>query len=178
MCNTKPFIFSVWCLKSNTIRIIHLSNSEICDIEYDEVNKEILYSYDIIFPTNVVHFVPEPIKYELSLLQCTGPLNYCVYNPFVYAFYLMFEITRTKNEHMSVKNEILRKLSTFIKKCDNRNERHRAYSLLGYCYYVCGRIDDAFDTFCLSMQEKADSKNIAVYHLCILLSEHVTSKTV
>lgn len=152
--------------------------SEILVVNYDMVQNELSISYDVMFPKNVVQFVPEPIKYELFLLQFTKQLNFCVYHPVVYAFYLNFEITRKKNEQMPIQNEILRKLSSFIEDCNGGYERHRAYNILGYCYYVCGRINEALATFCLSMQEKCDSTNVAVYHLCIILSEYFTNKDV
>ncbi|CAG2214445.1 unnamed protein product [Mytilus edulis] len=178
MSNTKPFVYSGWCMEKNMVWVLKFLYSEILVVNYDMVHNELLISYDVMFPKNVVNFVPEPIKYELFLLQCTKQSNFCVYHPVVYAFYLNFEIKRKKNEQMSIQNEILRKLSSFIEDCNGGYERHRAYNILGYCYYVCGRINEAFTTFCLSMQEKCDSTNVAVYHLCIVLSEYFTNKDV
>lgn len=63
----------------------------------------------MIFPKDIAHFVPEPIKYELSMLQSTNewpisryhpewPISRCHpewpisrYHPAVYSYYLMFE---------------------------------------------------------------------------------------
>ncbi|VDI43217.1 Hypothetical predicted protein [Mytilus galloprovincialis] len=174
MCNTKPFIYSGWCSKK---KVLQFSNNEIHYIDYDTIDEKVSNCNDIVFPKTVVHFVPEPIKYELFLQQCTKQWQFCLYHPVVYAFFLMFEITRKINGPMIVQNEILGKLSTFIEDCKGGYERHRAYNLLGSCYYKCGRKDEAIDIYCRSLQEQSDNKNVAIYHLCILLLEKITSKT-
>ncbi|CAC5414226.1 unnamed protein product [Mytilus coruscus] len=117
MCKTKPFIYSGWCSKKD-IQVLQFLNNEIHYIEYDNINEEVSNCYDIIFPKNVVHFVSEPIKYELFLQQCTKQWNFCLYHPVVYTFFLMFEITRKKNGQMTAENKILSKLATFIGDCE------------------------------------------------------------
>ncbi|VDI62335.1 Hypothetical predicted protein [Mytilus galloprovincialis] len=174
MYNTKPFHFHGWKTKNNEKRFLQLSNSEISDFDYVDVNNDVSVSHEVFFPVNVLHFVPEPIKYELSLLQCTGSPCFCVYDPLLYALYLMFEITRKRNEQMT---KILRKLINFIENyAGDIGDRYRACNLLGYCLYVCGLRDEAIFTFGRSMQDKTDSTNAAVYHLCIILSKYVANK--
>lgn len=76
---------------------------------------------------------------------------------------------------MMKQNAILSKLSIFIEGCKGGLERYRAYNLLGFCYYKCGHIDAAVTVYCQSLQEKLDNKNVAIYHFCIILLEHITS---
>ncbi|CAC5424795.1 unnamed protein product [Mytilus coruscus] len=176
MYNTKPFVHSGLC-STRYLQVLQFSNTKILYSDYFEDNEEVSNCFDMSFPKNVVHFVPEPIKYELFLQQCTRQWEVCLYHPVVYAFYLMFEMTRKKGGKNMVQNDILNKLSTFIEDCKGGLERHRAYNLLGFCYYKCGQIDEAVAVYCRSLQEKSDNTNVAVYHLCIILLEHITSKT-
>lgn len=176
MCYTKPFIYSGWCSKKD-IQVLQFLKNEIHYIEFNNRYEEMSNCYDIIFPKNIVHFVSEPIKYELFLQQCTKQWNCCLYHPVVYAYFLMFEIERKIKGQMIVQNEILGKLSAFIEDCMGGYERHRAYNLLGFCYNKCGRKDEAIDIYCRSLQEQSDNTNVAIYHLCILLLEKITSKT-
>ncbi|VDI42384.1 Hypothetical predicted protein, partial [Mytilus galloprovincialis] len=164
--HTKPFICSGGCFEINQAfkNIFQFSKTRIVNIETKSVKYEELSNcYEIVFPIYVVNFVPEPIKYELYVQLCTQPnFSCCVYDPVVYAFYLMFEITGKRGGQMSETNEILSRLSKYIEDFNRYSGLHlfRAYTLLGFCYYKCGRIKEAIATFRLSLQKQID-KNAA-----------------
>lgn len=177
MQNTKPFVYSGCCSSIHFRQVLQYKNTEIHHISYESVNVEDLSNcLDMIFHQNFVHFALMPIKYELILQQCTNNDNViCRYHPVVYSFYLMFEIARKTGGQIIEQNEILRKLSSFIESCAGGLELHRAYNILGFCYNVCGRIDDAVAVYGESIKIQSDNTNAAVYHLCILLLNYIKS---
>lgn len=166
----KPFIYAGRS-SGMSLEMLQFSNTFISFIPFELVrNEDPSYCYEIVFPKYFVNFAPEPIKYELYLQQCVNETSFsCMYDPVVYAFYLMFEITRKKDGQMSAKDEIL-KLSRFIKERKSDLELYRAYNLLGFCYNKCGQTEKAFSAYCQSMQKKKKYQhtNVAVYHLCII----------
>lgn len=85
----------------------------------------------------------------------------------------MFEISRKTDGKILEQNQILRKLSSFIKDYAGGLELHRAYNLLGFFYNKCGRIDEAVAVCGESMKIQSDNTNAAVYHLCILLLNYI-----
>ncbi|VDI22131.1 Hypothetical predicted protein [Mytilus galloprovincialis] len=174
MQHTKPFVYTGYC-STDIIHVLQFYKTEILYFDYYKDNLEVSNCYDMIFPNDIVNFVPKPIKYELFLQQCTKEWHVCRYHPVVYAFYLMFEMTRKKGGKIMEQNNILNKLSRFIEDCNGGVERHRAYNVLAFCYYTSGQIDAAIAAYCQSLQEKFDFKNVAFYHLCTILLEHITS---
>lgn len=179
MHHTKPFVYNGRCSKFTYLHVLQYFNDKIHIPKCVSFKVEYLsYCTDMVFPLYAVYFVPDPIKYEL-ILQKRKPkdLLCCVYHPVVYASYLMFEIARKKNETKQKKNAILDNLSKFIEIYHGPSDLHRAYNLLGFCYYINGEKNNAFAAYCKSIQNKPDDTNVGVYFLCIIVWENINCQS-
>lgn len=174
--HTKPFVYLGRSPKLTHVYVFQFVKDKIKIHEYKSLKVgDFSNCNEMVFPKYAVHFVPDPIKYEL-FLQIGRPkdLFCCVYHPVVYAYYLMFEITRKKNGIKQEKNEILDTLYEFIETYHGPLDLHRAYNLLGYCYYKYGQKNKAVAAYCKSIQNKPDNTNVGVYFLCIIVLENIS----
>lgn len=128
--------------------------------------------YDVIFIGDDVRCVPDPIKFECELNDDTDGGFYFLYHPAVFVYFLAFEMHhRLKNTQETLLS--LKRLSEMVEIVKLDNEGHRALNLLGYCYYKIDQEEEAFTIFKTSLEKKNNRQNAAVYHLCLMVLQHM-----
>ncbi|XP_071169655.1 uncharacterized protein [Mytilus edulis] len=134
--------------------------------------KEMPHAFDVVFSPNDIHCVPIPVGYECCVTQLNQENKYndsILFHPCVYAQFLLcfgyFKIGKRKELENT-----LEQLQSTIESIKGGYQRYRALNLLGNCYYLNGKYQQALSCFQESIS-LADNRvqNAATYHICIML---------
>ncbi|XP_063435890.1 uncharacterized protein LOC134716811 [Mytilus trossulus] len=136
------------------------------------MKKEMPHTFDVVFSPNDIHCVPTPVGYECYVTQLNRDKKYkdsILFHPCVYAQFLLCFGYYKIGKRKELENA-LDQLHSTIESIKGGYQRYRALNLLGNCYYLNGKYQQAFSCFQESIS-LADNRvqNAATYHICIML---------
>ncbi|KAK3590147.1 hypothetical protein CHS0354_041202 [Potamilus streckersoni] len=161
---TSVLCYPAWCSK---LRFISVTNGTIQQsAEGPSSFKNVGVAFDVMFTKENIQHVPYAIQFECALLG-EANINFALFHPLVYAFYLLFEVHCTFVDTRK-RDEYILHLSNIVHSTEGGLERHHALNILGVCFQKMENLHEAFSRFSQSLKECQNKANAAVYHLVIL----------